>query len=311
MRGKRNLNRSLFQMMATLLLVLILAPEVSGNPIPMDIGYPGRTGGTPVPDEEVGENLTISLKEETIRARLYEDHASINAEYVFYNGGTSAEDIRICLPFVNEPWDLEASVDGHDLQYTWSRYEYISVFEYGYGNSMDYHRESLSSLHCIIFTISIDPDDISKVEMKYRSEISTYDTRLNPYVMYFFSYLVGSGRSWNHTIDKAVFELKMSKDLYDRTGSTRWNISKNRRDVTFTMEFQDWTPERDFVYLSWENDRGALYDAQEELKIFWRETENRIRVISCCGGSTILLIISLTAILLYRRKKKKGPNRLK
>ena len=114
MREKRNY---ILIMISMFTLLLMISPLASGNPIPYDIPLEGRSGGDPLPKTDDLENLSVYLNEETIKVRLFEDHAKIEAEYIFFSEDTGEDEIEICLPFVNEPWDVKVVCEGYEINF--------------------------------------------------------------------------------------------------------------------------------------------------------------------------------------------------
>ena len=282
------------------ILMTILSPSIEANPIPSHIPMDGRSGGDPLPKPIKNVNTSVYLKEEIIKAKLYEDHACIEAEYTFYSEDSINDEIEICLPFVNDPWDVEVYCNDNILSYSGYLLNYCpidnrSIF-------FEYPNELLS---CIIFKIPVSYNSTTNVLVNYKSVVSKYDNYYNTEVRYYFSYLVGTARYWNHTIDRAHFEFRISDDLYDSEKIIRWNRTKKGDEYIFTLTYYNWTPTKDFVSFSWERDRNYFENLKRHIELEWRQEETRVFVYSCCGISLLIIIQLIVIIYAIRKKKRK------
>jgi hypothetical protein len=276
-----------------LLIAALFIPAVYANPIPYDFYYRGRVGGNPVPDDQ-GTDRDIVFKEEEIRFKLNREKASVDADYYFENTGASSRDFSICLPTMENDRDFKVSVEGDEIEHRSGRYyQYQPINE----NDRYWSQYSDTYMTSILFEITIPANETKMVNVRYRSDVSVYDSTLNSEVMYFFSYLVGSARFWNQSIEKARFEFKMDKGLYDGGIGDYYNRTSKGDDYIFHIEFYNWTPERDFVGISWDQKRPFLEEVARQMEF------NGINSTLWCFISlgSIILIISLITTYLIRK----------
>lgn len=299
--GRKGARRYLIIIISCVLFISMLtSPNVSGNPIPMRVFHDSRSGGTPLPGSSDINNFTVFLMEERITARIRGDYADIEAEYTFFDHDPQDNEMEICLPFVNKPWDVGAAMYGYDIPYSWSRIDYDPLSDHCI--DWEYFPGTLS---CIVFNIPVTANAPTTVLVNYKSEVSIYDSSLNSEIMYWFSYLVGSGRYWNHSITEATFEYIIPIKLYDRGAGDQWTKYRDGNDHVFTKQYHNWTPEQDFIGISWERDRGIMEEVERIFENAWNDPNERPFIMGCCG---ILIVISLIPILIiykYLKKKRK------
>lgn len=286
------------------ILSLIIPDLTCGNPIPDSSLRRGKNGGSPIPILRDDYNQSTYLMEEIIKIELHEDHADVEAEYTFYDTDPESDEIEICLPFANRPREVRISSDGYPISFSWSYIEY---------ESLSYHMtwdQRPVDLYCLQFKIPIRVNVPTAILVTYKRGVYKYDYNANSYVEYEYSYLVGSGRYWNHPIARAKFEFTMSKDLYDRGASNSWNISENGNNIIFTREYHNWTPDFDFITLSWVEERGSMEETMRSLENLWNDPDDRPIIIAFSGVVLFLIVVSvvLSVYLLVGKKRRKNKN---
>ncbi|MEA3558642.1 MAG: hypothetical protein U9R75_05245 [Candidatus Thermoplasmatota archaeon] len=299
MGGKKGIGPIISLFTLSTFIFILSAGNVSSNPLPMDQFSDGYSGCSPTPSN-TGQ---IYFKEEVIKVRLHLDHAEVSAEYIFENSGNASETVEIVLPFMNDVWDMKIYDDLGSIDFDGGIYHYEPLL-----NSFKYYLEGQHTFFgSINFRLEIEPGEERSVFVEYGAKVSCYDSSLNSEVTYSFSYLVGTGRFWNHSIEKANFEFTMNEDLFDRVPSDEWTREKGDGDVVFNKEFNDWIPYQDTISISWEKDRGFLEETGRILSNSWNNDEERVLLISCCSVSLAVVLIPLILwILIKKRKKRKG-----
>lgn len=286
------------------LIFLLTMQNVMGNPIPGRVFSEGRSSGIPFPtDNEDIRNMTVYLFKESVKAKINEENVKMEAEYTFRNECNFQVEIDILLPFFNDPVDINLKIDGVETSFRSSYIEYEPQSELKQGFYWGY---GFYFLECIKFPISISPNGTITVNVNYSTKISIYDTSLNQEVMYWFSYLVGSARYWNHTIDEAYFEFKINKEIYDRGFGNNWNESDSGDYIKFYKTYYDWIPEDDFLGLSWERDRSSIEKGVIFISDFWRYDELRMGCITISIVFTLLVLLPIAYLKKLRKKKKRN-----
>lgn len=279
------------------LAIILFIPGSMGNPIPQTVYLNSKTCGSPCPSDEVDhENLTIYLQKESIIAEINAEEVLMETEYIFCNYGPEEKEIDICLPFWNDPLDIDLRVNDIMRSFQKTRIDYeiplmhqSGIWEYG-----------TNSLECIIFKISVPIDDPVRVNVDYKSEPSSYDQFQND--LYFFSYLVGSARFWNHSIDDAYFEFRVDNEIYEKSDVEDWNITESKDHVVFDVTYNDWVPEYDFVGLSWEGNDSPDDENEELFSDIWEDDATRIGFLFLSLLIVTILILAAVFIVRVRRK---------
>lgn len=270
------------------LVAIPFAGVASANPIPIERIYEGRAGGSPLPQEL---NEHVYFAEERVIADIGKTTARVDARYTFRNTLDENVTVKITLPFPNEPWDIMLKLFGRQIGWSWGYFEYRYMEERFDGEPM------AESMPCINFEITIAMNGSATVDLEYSSKVSVYDFEINWEVYRWFSYLVGSAESWNRSIDHAYFEFRMPKGLYDSDegSNSKWDISERKGEYVFMQEYRNWTPEEDFIELSWETDR-PVYEILMMQPCF----------LPALGISLAILIIAILIItLLWKRARKR------
>lgn len=221
------------------MMLLWVLPGTHANPMPSSVWDNAQAGGSPKPS---AENANITFFKEIVKADIGRSTVKVHADYWFRNVGTKNETIKILLPLSKDPEDIDLKADGY--QTGWYRIHFSYHTENEYYNYV-----------AILFEIFMPPSQETKVTIEFTDELSVYDTHLNDYKVYFYSYLVGSAREWNRPLESASFEFKVPVSMYDRGENEGWERDREGSDYVFTKEFSDWVPEEDFEFLKWEEDR--------------------------------------------------------
>ncbi|MGA1793601.1 MAG: hypothetical protein ACMUHM_06590 [Thermoplasmatota archaeon] len=269
-----------------LMFSVVLMPGISGNPLPGDIEWRGMGGGAPFPKNG---SVPVYLVKEVIKAVIEGEEAHMTCIYTFRNDGNATIEMDIELPFIREPQDLEMYIDGENLPFLQHTYEYYPIY-IGYYQNLSHMLEQLSSAS---FQFDIGAGEEVEVNVIYDTGINIYKGLGSPESgKYYYSYLVGTGRYWDHPIESARFEVRVPSRFYTEYDfSSGWNIRRTLTHVVFEKEYTDWVPERDLEVLNWEKTRGL-------------EVLNLILVILGMGfGLLLLAVISSVIFVIWRRTR--------
>jgi hypothetical protein len=196
-------------------------------------------------------NSNITFKSEKITVTFNGQKASVQATYVFKNNGSTRASAGIRLPFSSIPANIELSIGETAADYSWE-----------YNTSLGEISEQ--KYHSITFSVDIVANEEKEVQVMYERDylIYSYDERLFTHE---FSYLVGTIRSWNRSLDSAKFEFVIPSSLcglgieinggeYD--GNTSFSQSLNH--ITTTLALTDWMPEHDLLTIKFQGEKIDL-----------------------------------------------------
>jgi len=246
--------------LASVLIVLFVLvtfdmPSAFANPVSTTFFDEGRSGGSPATSSICDE---VYFSNESVFADIENTSAKVLAHYTFRNTGDSDVLLPIFLPFHQRSWDIEISQGEVRIGYIWQDIEdYIEDIE----GLLDDEGMAwlLFSTDWISFNISVPAGSSSVVTAKYMSKVSVHSPGLGQYHR-IFSYLVGSARLWNHSLDHAFFEFRMPVSLFnegwDDSSSMVWERKEMDGYCIFTQEFYDWVPDSDYIWLSWDIDNS-------------------------------------------------------
>lgn len=287
------MNRTLALASVLILLIIPTIPVIHANPIPSDLPYASNWGGDPVP---VDDDPEYYLEEERIVADIDKEKAKVKAFYTFQNPTGKKMDVAISLPFREEPDSIGIYLD--EVELTCIK----GYFNHEFPDKTDGHYEDVDlymGIPSYSFSISIPPESHIEVEARFTSKVTVYDTDLNDHIIYWYKYLVGTARYWNHSIDRAEFEFRIDKDDFTGTSMesryTDWEIRETRTKVIFEKTYMDWTPESEYVGIAWQDNRSPI-----DILI------NNPSLLPLRIGILIFIIIVLLiiALILVRRKEK-------
>jgi len=229
----------------SIILTIGIIPAVNANPIPIEFYVNSQAGGCPRPYDENTSNITFF--KEVVKADIQKRSVNLHADYWFRNEGTRTETIKILLPLSNEPKDISLISDGKKV--VWSTTVYVQTGWY-FGYATKYQ--------AIYFEQEFMPSQEIKVSLDFEDDLSIYDEHMNDHISYYYSYLVGSAREWNRSIESARFEFRVPVSMFDRGEYKGWDRSREAFDYVFTKEYSDWIPSHDLEWLMWEQDRMTL-----------------------------------------------------
>lgn len=224
-RQMKYLTKLILSMILVLVLLstnpsIIYIKDTSGDPLPVRI-----IGGDPLPQPDNStpiylqeENITVVANATTLA--IYE--VGVIASYTLKNNGTKSITQTIVLPFTKRhPQELLLSVDGKEIDYSWTVYDIYEVAE---------------------FNIDFEGHESRTLTAVYNSVISIRDTT------FLYYYISITGREWNHPIYRANFSIYIEDD-FCKEGPVSENfdyfvIRENDR-VIAKVDFINWVPEYD------------------------------------------------------------------
>jgi hypothetical protein len=256
----------------------------TGNPVPVryyqDINYEGGPFMS-------RKNSAIYFKEEVINVTFDSSSANFNANYTLKNNGSSEEDIRILLPFIDHssyserPENVQLKTNGIKTWFKWMKIDLKFPTEYEVSKNFD----------AIYFDLIFLANEEKTIHVQYaRKYLISQEYGCE------YRYLVGTARSWNHSIESAHFEFRIPKKIC--TNFTRTFYSNNSYTETQethdyyinTIHFSNWIPDERFNYISvrWERKFEPSYFGLLRL-----------------GGLLILLI--LISLFIFKKKVARNP----
>jgi len=259
-------------------------PRTSANPLPVDLDWRGMGGGAPVP---TNSSFPVFLSQEVVKAVIDGKQAHMTCTYTFLNELNEPVQMNIELPFIREPEGLVLYLDGEELQFLDRTYDYDPIE----GINHDYLGFIVDKLYSVIFHVQIEAQDDVEVRAEYDTEINTYWGMQGP-LSYYYSYLVGTGRYWNHPIESARFEVRVPAEMFSKYDhSDDWEMKRTSKEMVFEKEYTNWVPDQDLILLTWkETSRTPV--------------ETTIFVILGMGlGLLVLAVVSSVIYVIWRRAR--------
>ena len=230
----------------------------NGNPVPTrdytDINYEGFPFIS-------NDTSSIYFKQELINVTFDSSKAYFQADYTFKNNDSTPLNMTITLPFANhynyskKPKNIILTQDQENLPYSWIKYPYdiISIPSYAYHYSLD----------AILFNLTFNANEEITVHVKY-SRNYLISRRYGCE----YRYLVGTARSWNHSIESAIFEFQIPKRICnnlsrafdgsreERSENLFHKIRENDEFYIANLYFQNWIPgdALNMIVVDWERD---------------------------------------------------------
>ena len=217
-----------------LFLSTLLFPNNSiANPIPTPRIDNGNCYG-PIPFE----NSSVYLKSEKIEVTI-SNVACVEASYTFKNVNSNNVNLSILLPFKKKPIYLKIYHDVSEISYSNIKYD------------IDFINKSWGNLDSIVkFPLSFSGYEIITINATYyRSYIVDESQKICS-----FSYIVGTTKYWNHSIDSAIFIFHVPEDIfYD--GGDGFNICESNGVIVATMDYENWIPDENYISFIWEKEK--------------------------------------------------------
>jgi hypothetical protein len=183
-------------------------------------------------------------------------NANFHADYTFKNNCSNSSDLGIILPFADHsgyserPENIILTREEHIINHSWVDFPF---------DLNDYIIDS--GLDAILFNLMFSANEEITIHVEYSRKYlisRKYGCR--------YRYLVGTARSWNHSLESAFFEFWIPKKLC--TNLTRsfdgrkesysdyfYNETRETEDyIVANIHFQDWIPDEDLdmIYVSWD-----------------------------------------------------------
>ncbi len=219
---------------------------LNGNPVPIGVQITDDDhGGFPL----ISNNTSsVYFKQEIINVTIGSSKAYIQADYTFMNNDSTPVNMSVGLPFTNyydplkRPENIILTQNQKNLPYVWCEFPY---------NSTDYN------FNAIMFNLTFNANEEITVHVQYSRN-------------YFISrkygceyrYLVGTAKSWDHSIESAIFEFRILKRICNQIFSSigrssesySHEIRENSHYYIVSIYFQNWIPNTDFssVGVRWE-----------------------------------------------------------
>ena len=256
-----------------------------GNPLPYE--YDDNYGGAPV---SVNYTSSVFFKQEIINVTLNSSKANVNALYSFKNNGVTSINLSIILPIPWAVWSPEklqtlnlVLEENHiPIAYTWLDSRDLRDL----GDFWKFH-----IYEGIAFNMSFAAAEEKTVHVKYSRdyEITESDDIVGKNSFYEYTYLIGTARAWNHTLESAYFEFWIPKNLCSEKPQS--NVEMSMKE-TF-----------DYYILSVEHENWLPSSNDEVIGVRWNNTTgNRIWFAILLFGSVPVLSI-IIAILINKIKK--------
>ena len=265
-----------------------------GNPLPYE--YDSNYGAAPVPDNYTD---SVFFKQEIINVTLNSSKANVNALYSFKNNGTTSVNLNIVLPIPYRLVDYIDSWSPEEIQiknlvleenhtpiaYTWLASRHLRDFSIFHGTMV---------FRVIAFNMSFAAAEEKAIHVQYSRDydIIERDDFVGKNSAYEYTYLVGTARAWNRSLESAYFEFWIPKNLCGKKPQS--NVEMSMRE-TF-----------DYYILSVEHENWLPSTNDEVIGVRWNnKTGNRIWFAILLFGSVPVLSI-IIAILINKIKKPKA-----
>ena len=264
-----------------------------GNPLPYE--YDDNYGGAPV---SVNYTSSVFLKQEIINVTLNSSRANVNALYSFKNNGTTSINLSIILPIpMQNPYSPE---DHQFLTFSPILEENHIPIAYKWLNSRDLRDFSIFHgtmiFRGLAFNMSFAAAEEKTIHVQYSrdyyiTETEEFEGKIN---VYEYTYLVGTARAWNCSLESAYFEFWIPKNLCDKKPQS--NVKMSMRE-TF-----------DYYILSVEHVNWLPSTNDEVIGVRWNNTiENWIWLIILLFGSVPVLSAIIIILINKIKKPEKQP----
>ena len=162
---------------------------------------------------------SLSFTDEDVIITIDDEDASFYARYGLKNYG-DLNSYTISLPFALKPWDINLTLDGEPLEYSWTK------------SYVDPEPELFDT---IFFHIDIEPMESKNVIVTYKRDYEIVQENNSNVIL--FRYIVGSTRSWGESLDFAHFEF--------------WWEEDSAKTLIEERDYTNWFPEETFLYFKY------------------------------------------------------------
>lgn len=235
----QKINQYLF---CTALIFLILINQcdvVLGNPLPFRVDE--NYGGFPVPANYdcAKINCSVFFKQEIIKVTFNSSKANINALYSFKNNDSTSINMSIILPLPTYGKELNVSLllEENEIAYRWLDSRELRVVPILSGSLI---------FRAIAFNMSFTADEEKTIHVQYSRDYHIVDRwdKWGKKTHYDYSYLVGTARAWNRSLESAYFEFWVPKNLSKNIPQSNENMSVRDKFNYFVLsvEYKNWLP---------------------------------------------------------------------
>ncbi len=214
--------------LATIAALTVPGPVATANPIPVPQG-----GGDPAPSDSLLD--IIFWSENVVYTVDNEVEAGVSALYALSNPNDRPVSANISLPFdSNVPKDLRLAANGNAV-----------VFEAVERDAMRYEQYAYAR-----FRLDFSACETQNIRAVYSVGYSVYSDWSGPFTLgtgklslrhSWCRYIAETGRHWNNSLDSAVFQFRIKKDLYG-SGLDGFAITHEDGYVVATQTYYGWRP---------------------------------------------------------------------
>lgn len=306
MDGRRDALRMTYLfLLSGLLLLTMFCDLVSANPMAID----HENDMSPIPYSE----SSVYLRSERVVVHI--DYlAHINASYTFHNDGDDNVSISIYLPFRSRPEDIKLSVENESLDFSLSEYRLREQ-----GADQRYLRNLMAKLHDdtihgILFNLSLGGQEDRTVVVSYNRTYGIYDPgpisfwhsyEGEKWIHYDFQYIIFTGMYWNHTIERAEFEIRIPVGMVDKINyfhdEGMWSEREGEYHVCRSA-YGNWTIDQDRWFHDWSVGvywrQNGTAERMGPFKSIWHDVKQD----SYCGGICFFSIILISFFIIMLKK---------
>jgi hypothetical protein len=241
-----------------LVLCFLESSHSWGNPLPFHVDENYESTPLLPNPESNATNCTVFFTQEVINVTFDSSFSHMNALYTFKNNASPPIEIGILLPFgpltlytVSQgEFDVELLHAGQEIDFKWVNRMEIEEIPFYENNPIIFYCGISFNLSFTSFEeITIQALYSRDLRMVERDEFSF----LNLY--YDYSYLVGTARAWNRSLDSAYFEFWVPKNITGIIPKSNELLVVREVDNYYilSIEYLDWTPSKadDVISLAW------------------------------------------------------------
>ncbi|NHJ84022.1 MAG: hypothetical protein FK734_01085 [Asgard group archaeon] len=162
----------------------------------------------------------LSFTDEDVIITINGTLANFHARYALENHDTITS-YTITLPFAMKPWDINLTIQGESISYSWTKAQI---------------KDEAEIFDAIRFTVNIQENEKLNVEVTYNRDFETFWENGTEFGLY--RYIVGSTKSWGEPLDFAHFEL--------------WKQDNSTKELLESRDYTNWMPIETFLYFTFE-----------------------------------------------------------
>lgn len=169
---------------------------------------------------EINEKSGLSFTDEDVIITVNSTIGHVYARYGLYNYGELTS-YWILLPFASRPWDINLTLDGIPLDYSWTISDVPPEIE---------------KFDTISFKVEVPVGEQSNILVSYYRNYELKEENSEQTIV--FRYIVGSTRSWFEPLNFAHFEF--------------WFLENEVKTIIDSRDFYNWMPEETFLYFEYQ-----------------------------------------------------------